>query len=111
MRVSGYSQYAAAAAAASTGVFPHMSSAFSLFPPPSAMFPSSSALPFGGLGSLSDSGLLSTAEPGLDSAAGKSFTASHSSYLDLYYSSRLSDEVMVIRYSVITVVITDASGT
>jgi len=73
--VAGYSQYAAAAAAlsssASTGAFPHMSSAFSLFPPPpSAMFPTSSALPFGGLGSLGD-GLLSTATASLDSATGQ----------------------------------------
>ena len=72
--VSGFSQYAAALSSASTGVFPHMSSAFSLFPPPSAMFPTSSALPFGGLGSLGD-GLLSTAAPGLDTAAGKSLSA------------------------------------
>jgi len=83
--VAGYSQYAAAAAAAaaaassSSGVFPYMSSAFSLFPPvppPSAgIFSASSlqALPFGGLGSLADSALLSTAStPALDSATGKS---------------------------------------
>jgi len=77
-RVTGYSPYAAAAAAAaaaSTGVFAHMSSAFSLFPPPSAMFPTSSALPFGGLGSLGDPALLNAATaPGLDSTAGKSLS-------------------------------------
>jgi len=72
--IAGYSQYAAAAAAASTGVFPHMSSAFSLFPPPSGMFPTSSALPFGGLGSLSDPALLSAPTPALDSATGKSLS-------------------------------------
>ena len=61
---AGYSQYAPSM----TGVFPHMSSAFSLFPPP---FPTSSALPFGGLGSLGD-GLLSSAAaaPAVDPATG-----------------------------------------
>jgi len=81
--VAGYSQYAAAAAALSSastgggaGAFPHMSSAFSLFPPPPPPpFPStSSALPFAAaLGSLGDGLLGAAAAPALDAATGQFF--------------------------------------
>jgi len=62
------SSSSSAAASASAGMFPHMSSAFSLFPPPSAMFPTSSSLPYVGLGPLAE-GLLTAAAPAVDTSA------------------------------------------